>query len=92
MTKEEAFKELEDHIITSISSLENKHININVAKRVIEELLKSTTCDGCTFNFRISNYDMDTGERLDDLFSKECYECSRNTRPCDDKYKPKGKE
>ena len=36
MTKEEAFKELEEYIITSISTEENKHININVAKRVID--------------------------------------------------------
>lgn len=37
MSKDEAFAELEKHIITSISSAERKHININVAKRVINQ-------------------------------------------------------
>jgi len=37
MIKDEAFKDLEDYIITSISSEERQHININVAKRVLTE-------------------------------------------------------
>ena len=41
MTKEQVFKELEEYIITSISTEKSKHININVAKRVIGELIAS---------------------------------------------------
>jgi hypothetical protein len=38
MTREEAKNELEKYVISSISSKEIQHININVAKRVIDEL------------------------------------------------------
>lgn len=40
MTKEKAFEELDKHVITSISSNERKHININVAKRVVSEIFE----------------------------------------------------
>ena len=39
-TKEDFFAELEEYVITSISSEDRKHININVAKRLIEEITK----------------------------------------------------
>jgi hypothetical protein len=40
MTREQAFQELEEFVISSISSEERKHININVAKRVVEQICK----------------------------------------------------
>ena len=52
MTGEEAIKELEDYVITSVSTKERKHININVAKKVIGKVcddFENKTCNNCKF-------------------------------------------
>jgi len=55
----------------------------------IEYLEQSKSCNGCKYNIKLINRDMDTGQRLDDLIPKQCWECSRNTRQCDDRYEEK---
>lgn len=50
MEREVAYEELEKYVITSISSEEIKHININVAKRVVDEVIEhyeNRICDTC---------------------------------------------
>jgi len=63
--------------------------NLDEAIAELEELIKSVSCNGCKYDIKYPNYDMDTGERLDDLIPKQCWECSRNTRQCDDRYEEK---
>lgn len=79
MTQAEAFQELEKYIITSISTESTKLININVAKRVITEMMETKTCDGCKESLADGNADP---------FSNICENC---TRRCYDCYEPKVK-
>jgi len=62
MTKKEALKDLEEHVITSISSKERQHININVAKRVVSELCKTqevlATSKSTTCKWKENEYDV----------------------------------
>ncbi len=53
---------------------------------VIAEFEGLNSCDGCRFNTQFSQYDMDTGERLEDVLIEVCYMCSRNMN---DRYEPK---
>lgn len=53
MKKEEAFEELEKYVISSISSEERQHININVAKRVIEQICKDRDYWKLSFNKQV---------------------------------------
>ena len=41
-------------------------------------LLVNKDCKGCKYDYKIDNFDMDTGLRLDELSPEQCYICSRN--------------
>jgi len=64
MTRESAIAELEQYIITSISTDARKHININVAKRIITGIfdnMETRICANCVYykNSRCTNLDND---------------------------------